>query len=111
MRVTQDDHRKDGRVTLTFQPELARRDPHVKIRGTISLEGKIVARIENQEIDHPGAPPLVAQWPWRTAALSDRAGGRRSRRIVESDNGRNAIGLRTLQLDRHADKAGETFPV
>jgi len=107
VRVTQK-HRKDGSVRLDFAPELARKDAKVKITGTVSLHGRVVASIANlkSEIPQPqlwwpnghGAQPLY------TVELEahDRHGqsiGRWSKRI----------GLRTLALDRHKDRAGETF--
>jgi beta-mannosidase len=101
-------HHADGGVTLTFTPELARTDPSVTLQGTVSLDGQVVARIENREskIETPslwwpngqGAQPLYTL----EVVASDRAGrefGRWSRRI----------GLRTVVLDRHPDAAGETF--
>ena len=125
VRVTQT-HRKDGSVVLAFSPELARPDATVDILGTVSLNGRVVAEIENREsspgdgrdkyrarssghrckIDNPrlwwpnghGAQPLYQI----ELAVTDRAGrylGRWSQRI----------GLRTIVLDRHQDRAGETF--
>jgi beta-mannosidase len=107
VRVTQK-HRKDGSVLLTFEPELARKDATVDILGTVSLDGRVVAQIENQKsnIENPrlwwpnghGAQPLYHV----ELAVTDRQG-----RYLGRWSGR--LGLRTLELDRHKDKAGETF--
>lgn len=107
LRVTQD-HRPDGSVVLAFTPELARRDARAQITGTVSLQGRVVAKIENQEskIENPhlwwpnghGAQPLY-QVDATVTGRDGRPLGTWSRRI----------GLRTLVLDRHADAAGETF--
>ncbi|HEY8995543.1 MAG TPA: glycoside hydrolase family 2 protein [Lacunisphaera sp.] len=107
IRVTQQ-HRRDGSVFLTFEPELARKDSQADILGTISLNGRVVAEIENRKskIENPslwwpnghGEQPLYQI----ELAVTDRHGaliGRWSKRI----------GLRTLELDCHNDKAGETF--
>jgi len=107
VRVKQD-HRTDGSVVLEFVPELARRDSHAQICGTISLDGKTVAKVQNPEtkITDPqlwwpnghGAQPLYLI-ELEVVGRDGIVFGKWSRRI----------GLRTLQLDRHADKAGETF--
>ncbi|MFZ5495662.1 MAG: beta-mannosidase [Verrucomicrobiota bacterium] len=107
VRVTQT-HRKDGSVRLAFEPELARRDAKATATGTVSLNGKVVARIFNFQSEIAkaklwwpnghGAQPLYAV----ELTVTGRDGaviGRWSKRI----------GLRTLVLDRHKDKAGETF--
>ncbi len=126
LRVAQT-HRRDGSVLLTFEPELARNDAQARITGTVSLNGRTVVEIENRESRPPrrrgdrhraasmrhrckiknpslwwpnghGAQPLYTV----ALAVHDAGGnliGRWSKRI----------GLRTLQLDRHKDKAGETF--
>lgn len=107
VRVTQT-HRKDGSVTLSFEPELARKDSRAQIKGTVSLNGKVVAKIQGLKTQIPdpklwwpnghGAHPLYQI----ELAVTDRDGaviGRWTKRI----------GLRTLVLDRQQDKAGETF--
>ncbi|HWA25759.1 MAG TPA: glycoside hydrolase family 2 protein [Lacunisphaera sp.] len=107
VRVTQL-HRRDGSVQLAFAPELARKDSRVIVAGKVTLGGRTVARIKNQKatIEKPrlwwpnghGAQPLYTV----EIEVADRAGaviGRWSKRI----------GLRTIVLDRHKDKAGETF--
>lgn len=107
VRVAQH-HAGDGSVTLTFTPELARPDAAVTVRGTITLDGRIVARIENQKtkIENPslwwpnghGAQPLYSV----KAEVVDRAG-----RVIGTWSRR--IGLRTVELDRHKDQWGESF--
>lgn len=101
-------HRRDGRVVLTFTPELARHDARIHIRGTISLNGRTVAEIVNRksEIRNPqlwwpnghGAQPLY-ELAVEAIDAAGRAIGSWSRRI----------GLRTLALERRPDAAGETF--
>ena len=107
IRVTQA-HRKDGSVTLSFEPELARKDSKATITGKISLNGRTAAKIQNRkskiEKAHLWWPNGHGAQPLYTVELEVRnaAGaliGQWSKRI----------GLRTLQLDRHKDKAGETF--
>ena len=107
VRVTQK-HRKDGSVLLTFEPELARKDSRIQVIGTVSLHGRVVTEIKNREckIENPklwwpnghGAQPLY-QIELAVTDRSDHYLGRWSKRL----------GLRTLELDRHKDKAGETF--
>ncbi len=107
VRVTQD-HRSDGRVTLTLTPELARPDDAIALTGTISLDGRMVAKIENQkaEINHPqlwwphgqGGQPL-----YRLEVEAVRADG------AVVGRWERRIGLRTIVLDRHADAWGESF--
>ncbi len=107
VRVTQT-HRKDGSVKLEFVPELARKDSRATVTGKISLNGRKVSEISNfkSQIPEPklwwpnghGAQPLY------TVELEVRNGagdviGTWTRRI----------GLRTIELDRHKDKGGETF--
>ena len=95
-------------VTLTFAPELARPDPAATIRGTVSLDGKVVAPIENQKstIENPrlwwphgqGAQPLYTI----EAEVLDGSG-----RVIGT--WRSRVGLRTIVLDRHKDEWGESF--
>jgi beta-mannosidase len=126
VRVTQT-HRKDGSVLLDFAPEFARRDAGIRITGLVSLNGKIVSQIEN----HKSRPP-------RRRGDRHRAASTRHRCIIVNPalwwpNGHGAqplyqvqlqavsregkiidtwstrLGLRTIELDRHKDQAGETF--
>jgi beta-mannosidase len=101
-------HAPDGGVTLAFTPEFVRPDVGATVRGTVSLGGRVVAQIENQEskIENPSLwwPNGQGSQPLYSIALEavgpDGAVlGRWSRRI----------GLRTIVLDRHPDAAGETF--
>lgn len=107
VRVTQA-HQADGSVLLSFEPELAHKDSHVSVTGTVSLEGKVVAPIENREskIKNPalwwpnghGAQPLYTA----TLTVTGRDGaviGRSTQRL----------GLRTIVLDQSKDDAGEAF--
>jgi len=107
VRVAQQ-HHADGSVTLELAPELARADARAQCRGTVSLDGRVVAAIENGKAkienatlwwpnDH-GAQPLYRLELEVTGG--DGAGiGSWSRRI----------GLRTIVLDRHPDEWGESF--
>jgi beta-mannosidase len=107
IRVTQT-HRRDGSVLLHLEPELARKDPRARVAGTVSLNGRVVAPIEDREaeIKNPalwwpngqGAQPLYTI----DAVVTGRDGtvlGRWSKRL----------GLRTLVLDRSKDRSGERF--
>ncbi len=95
-------------VTLHFTPELAREDENVTLRGTVSLEGVLVARIENRaaKIENPrlwwpngqGEQPL-----YELAVEAVDASGR------SFGQWRRRIGLRTIVLDRHKDEWGESF--
>jgi beta-mannosidase len=95
-------------VVLTFSPELVRRDSKATITGTVSLGGKVVAKIEHRKssIENPslwwpnghGAQPLYTI-DLKVTGRDGTVIGRWSKRI----------GLRRLVLDRHKDKAGETF--
>ena len=101
-------HARNGTVTLTFAPEFARPDPSVQITGTVSLHGKVVAQIENQEskIENPklwwpndhGAQPLYEV----TLLARDAAG-------AEAGRWTRRLGLRTVTLERQPDRWGESF--
>ena len=107
VRVTQT-HRKDGSVTLSFEPELARKDSRARVTGTISLKGKVVAQIENQKskIENPslwwpnghGAQPLYTV----ELTVTGRDGS-----VIGTWTKR--LGLRTLALDTSKDAAGQNF--
>ncbi len=108
VRVTQTHCAGDGSVVLQFVPELARPDSAATVRGTVSLDGRVVATIENREarIGSPklwwprgqGAQPLY-QLDVDVTGTDGAPVGRWTRRI----------GLRTIALDRHADQWGESF--
>jgi beta-mannosidase len=107
VRVTQHHHR-NGSVTLQLTPELARPDARVQLRGTVSLDGKIVATIENLEVrirkprlwwpNGQGAQPLYLL-EIEAVGADGTSYGRWEHRI----------GLRTITLDRHKDRWGESF--
>jgi beta-mannosidase len=107
VKITQQ-HRRDGSVTLSFQPEFARRVSGVRISGKVLLNGRTVAAIENQksQIEQPrlwwpnghGAQPLY-RVEIEAVDADGKLIGQWSRKI----------GLRTIVLDRHKDRAGETF--
>ena len=101
-------HEADGSVTLTFVPELARPDPGARFDGTITLDGRVVAKIQNRKskIERPsvwwpsgqGAQPLYTV----RVELLNEAG-------AHVDDWERRIGLRTIELVREKDTAGETF--
>ena len=107
VRVTQK-HRQDGSVLLDIAPELARRDARATLTGTVSLGGKVVAEIKNHRAKIEQArlwwPNGHGAQPLYTIELEvhDAAG-----KVIGLWSKR--LGLRTLELDRHPDKAGETF--
>ncbi|MFZ9681620.1 MAG: glycoside hydrolase family 2 protein, partial [Cephaloticoccus sp.] len=111
VRVIQD-HSARGRVILTFTPELARADRFVTYYITTSLGDQVVGEVTGRagalalEIKSPqrwwpagqGAQPLYTVTV-RAVARDGRELGTWTRRI----------GLRTLELDRHKDRWGESF--
>jgi beta-mannosidase len=107
VRVTQD-HRPDGRVRLRLAPELARPDRNAVCRWRLTLDGKAVVAGTGAEITIR-QPQLW--WP-------NGQGAQPLYRLevgVTLDDGRvigpwmRRIGLRTVGLDRHADRWGESF--
>ena len=98
-------HRK-GHVELVLTPRLAAKGPG-EIHGSISLEGKIVAAIENRKskIENPRLwwPNSHGEQPLYTVHLELVHDGQ------VLDTWTERIGLRTIELDRHADQFGETF--
>jgi len=104
LRVTQE-HR-GGAVILHFAPRLARKIA-CELRGTISLGGKVVARIEQNKA-RISAPQLW--WPNGLGAqplYAIEAELVRDGRVL--DTCRRRLGLRTIILDRRKDKWGESF--
>ena len=107
VRITQD-HRRDGRVALRLGPELARPERHAVCRWRLTLDGRAVAAGTGPEImirrprlwwpNGQGAQPLY-RLDVRVELGDGRVVGPWVRRI----------GLRTIALDRHADRWGESF--
>lgn len=107
LRVRQE-HRPGGGCRLHLTPELVRRDPRVTVRYRLSLNDIAVARGTGTmiEVEHPqlwwpngqGAQPLY-QLSVEVVDAEDRLVGTWSRRL----------GLRTVELERRPDAAGETF--
>lgn len=109
-------HQRRGRkvkaVTLTLTPELAHADKSVTYSATLSLGKQTVATVEGaanalqMEIGNPRLwwPAGQGAQPLHDLAVTarDRAG-----RVIGEWQRR--IGLRTIELDRHADRWGESF--
>ena len=106
LRIVQD-HRK-SEVKLRIHPAIAGKGASkVRYRSRLSLDGKIVAETEGLELSVPD-PRL-----WWTNGMGEQTlydlevelflGG------VVIDRAKRRIGLRTIELDQHADKWGETF--
>jgi beta-mannosidase len=107
VRINQS-HFANGNVTLTLSPELARPDSDAICKWRLTLDGSFVAKGTGREIniEQPqlwwpsgqGAQPLY-QIEIAVSTAQGVAIGRWARRI----------GLRTISLDRHTDKWGESF--
>ncbi|MEO6002087.1 MAG: glycoside hydrolase family 2 protein [Opitutus sp.] len=107
IRVSQD-HRSDGSVRLQLRAELVRPDETVTLAWKLTLKGVVVAEGSGAEIivDRPqlwwpnghGAQPLYRL----TVDVSSNSG-------TPIGSWRKTIGLRTIELDRHADQWGESF--
>jgi beta-mannosidase len=107
VHVTQT-HSRNGDVVLTFSPEIVGRSSGIQYSGTISIDGKMVASIEQLKarIAKPrlwwpggqGAQPL-----YDVELVAHDADGR------ELGRWRRRIGLRTIRLDRRPDRWGESF--
>lgn len=101
-------HAPDGVVTLTLTPELEHPEPQALCRWRLSLGTVRVAEGSGPQIriEHPQLwwPNAHGEQPLYTLEIEVvGAGGVCRGRWIRR------IGLRTLQLDRHADAAGETF--
>ena len=109
VRVAQH-HRANGAVELELFPELARSDRGVTYYITLGSDGRTVAEGQGPglriKVPHPqlwwpagqGAQPL-----YTTELVARDAVGR------EIGRWRRRIGLRTVELERKADRAGESF--
>ncbi|PTX91397.1 glycoside hydrolase family 2 protein [Opitutus sp. ER46] len=107
VRVTQE-HADDGSVTLDLTPELARADRTVTCHHRLKLGNIVVAegtgtrlRVAQPQLWWPngqGAQPLYS-----LAVEVRHADGHALGTWIRR------LGLRTIELDRHADAAGETF--
>ncbi|HEX4141422.1 MAG TPA: hypothetical protein VHY09_13820, partial [Candidatus Methylacidiphilales bacterium] len=95
-----------GQVALEFKPTLAV-PGRVKYRGTISLAGKIVAEFSGLKTDIKD-PKL-----WWPNGHGDQPLYDVTLELVDGtrviDRWQRKIGLRTIALDRHKDKFGESF--
>ncbi len=102
-------HHADGMVLLTVRPELAETNAAV-CRAALELNGEVIAHTEGSDelqlvVEHPllwwpnglGPQPLYDL----KVELLDPNG------ILDAKHAR--IGLRTIELDRHADAWGESF--
>ncbi|MEN9402961.1 MAG: Exo-beta-D-glucosaminidase precursor [Verrucomicrobiota bacterium] len=107
VRVTQQ-HARNGTVTLTLAPELARPDPLVHFEGWVVHAGREVARIENLQARIVG-PALW--WPNGQGLQSLYEVTLISRNATGCETGRwtRRIGLRTVALERKPDRWGESF--
>ncbi len=100
-------HRR-GHVTLSLEPRLARSAKSARFRITVKFRHKIVAQRTGLNVTIPdpqlwwpnghGAQPLYDV----QLALLDATG-------KPIDRWQRAIGLRTIELDRHPDAFGESF--
>ncbi len=96
-----------GKVSLSLKPEAARKGPGTSYRVRLSLKGGTVA--EGSSLDfHIPRPQLW--WPRGMGAqpLYDLELEQLQHGVVV-DRVTRRIGLRTLELDRHKDRWGESF--
>ncbi len=98
-----------NKVEILFDPTLAKRgDVGLQITGTVTLNGKVVAEVKANRatIKNPALwwPNGLGAHPLYTVSLElrDEAGNL-------LDHWTKQIGLRTIILDRHKDKFGESF--
>ena len=115
VHITQS-HGKDG-VELTVTPRLAKKSPG-EIRGTVSLDGKVVAQIAATDaMPRPGFQNRKSKIRnpklWWPHGHGDQPLYTVDLELIHDgkvlDTWSERIGLRTIVLDRHADKFGESF--
>jgi len=107
VRVAQH-HRLNGAVELELFPELARSDRGVTYYITLGSEGRTVAEGSGLRIKVPH-PQLW--WPAGQGARPLYTAELEARDATGREIGRwsRGVGLRTIVLDRHRDRAGESF--
>jgi beta-mannosidase len=100
-------HRR-GRVALSLEPRLARTAKSSRFRITVKFRGKIVAQRTGLQVTIPN-PQLW--WPngHGTQPLYDLQLELLGADGAATDRWQRTIGLRTIELDRHPDKFGESF--
>jgi beta-mannosidase len=101
-------HDKRGQVLLEFEPQLARKDARALCRYRLTLNGDVVAEGNGTSIEVPNPqlwwPNGHGQQPLYTLSVD----------VLSADGAligtwEKRIGLRTIVLDRHPDKWGESF--
>ena len=105
--VTQD-HELGGEVTLSLAPELARPERRAGCRWRISVGGGAVSSGEGRSI------AIARPRLWWPAGQGDQPLYSLEVDVVGADGAligswKRRIGLRTIALDRHRDKWGESF--
>ena len=107
VRVVQT-HLPNGAVVLEFAPELAKPNKRARCTGHVSLRGRVVAEIVNGRAQVEAAQ---LWWPSGQGAqpLYDVEVAVVDANGLQLGTWSRRIGLRTIELDRHADAAGETF--
>jgi beta-mannosidase len=97
-----------GKVALILEPRLARAKGALCFRTTVRFRGKIVAQKSGLTVTIP-APQLW--WPNGHGAqpLYDTEVELLDGRDRVIDRWQRRIGLRTIELDRHPDRFGESF--
>ena len=101
-------HQPDGSVLLTFEPELARADPVARFAGSVTLDGRVVAKIENQKarVEAPALwwPAGQGAQPLYTVRIELLGAG-----DATVDTWERRVGLRRIELVRDKDADGESF--
>lgn len=107
VRVSQD-HRESGSVVLTLEPELTRNDDAAKCRWRLLFKGSVLQGGEGSEItiDRPEL--------WWPSGQGEQPLYHLEVEVIDARGETigvwaRTIGLRTINLDRHADEWGETF--